>query len=91
MDTLNSSNTRAKAVNDASVASTRNLSRIRIYTTLDHYLDIGNKSEMCSVHRWLDIESDRHTYYCSSYNVNMCVLCYITFHQVPELLNQKVH
>ena len=91
MDTFHSGQTRATAVNNASIDSTSKLSRLRLDTTLDHYLDIGNKSAMCSVHRWLDIESDRHTYYCSSYNVNMCVLCYITFHQVPELLNQKVH
>ena len=86
---FNSSNTRDTAVKYDSVASISNLSRIRLDTTLDNYLDIGKKSARCSVHRWLGIDSERHTYYCSSCNVNMCVLYYRIFHQVPELLSQK--
>ena len=89
MDTFNSSNTRATAVSDAFVASTSKLSKIRLYTTLDHYLYTGKKIARCSVHRWLGIESEIHTYYCFSFNVDMCVLCYITFRQVPDLLSQK--
>ena len=40
MDTFNSSKTRATAVNYASVTSTRKLSRVRLDTTLYHYLYI---------------------------------------------------
>ena len=51
MDTLNSSKTRAAAVNDASVASTSTISKVRLDTTLYNYVDIGNNIERCSVHR----------------------------------------
>ena len=56
MDTLNSSKTIPTEVNDDSVASTRNLSKIILDTTLYHYLDTLKKSPRCSVHRWLGIE-----------------------------------
>ena len=74
MDKFNSSKIRATEINNASVAIISNISRIRPYKTLDHYLDIGEKSAMCSVHRWFGIDSERHTYYFYSCNGNMCVL-----------------
>ena len=89
MDTFNSNQTRDMAVNYSSVANTSKLSRIRIDTTLDHYLNIGKKSARFSVHRWIGIKSERRTYYCSSFNVNMRLLSYRTFHKFPELLSQK--
>ena len=89
MDTLNSIKTRSTEANDALIASTSKPSSIRLDTTLDNYLDIGKNSSRCSVHRWLGIESERYTNYCSSFNFNMCVLSYRTFHQVPEFINKN--
>ena len=90
IDTLNSSKTRSTAVNDDSVTITSKLSNIRLANTLDNYLDTVKKSARCSVNRWLGIYSKKNTYYCYSCNINMCVLCCINFHQVPELLSQKI-
>ena len=55
MDILNSSKTRATAVNYASVEITNKLSRIRIHTKIDNYLDIFKKNARCSVHRCLGV------------------------------------
>ena len=49
------------SVNDAAITSKSKLSRTRLDTTLDNCLDIENNSARCSVHRWLDIESESHT------------------------------
>ena len=52
---------RTMSVNDAAITSKSKLSRTRLDTTLDNCLDIENNSARCSVHRWLDIESESHT------------------------------
>ena len=44
---------RTTAVNDASIASTSNLSRLRLDKTLDHMQDIRKE---CSLHRWVGFE-----------------------------------
>ena len=90
MDTFNSRKTIATKFNNSSIASKIKLYRIILDTTLDHYLYIGNNIARCSVRVWLCIVSDKHTYYCFSCNVNMYVLCYRTFHQVSDLLSQKI-
>ena len=90
MDTFNFINTIATAVNDSSVVITGKLSRIILDTTLDNYLDTGNKSAGYSVNRWIGIDSERNIYYCYSCNFNMCVLCHRTVHQVSELISQKI-
>ena len=66
MDVFNSSKTIDTAVTYASVASTSKISRIRLDTTLYHYLYIVNNSARCAVDRWIYIDSEKDTYYCSS-------------------------
>ena len=80
---------RATPVNDASVASTSTLSRLRLDPTLDHILDIAKSSARCAIHRWVGIELERNTYFCSTCNVNLCIICNRAFHQVPDLLSNK--
>ena len=80
---------RATVVNDKSVKPTSNLSQSRLDQSLDHFLMKPSKSARCAVHRWLGIETEKDTYYCSACNVNVCILCNKPFHFVPSLLDMK--
>ena len=80
---------RATPVNDVSIVSTSALSRLRLDPTLDHILDMAKGSARCAIHRWVGIELERNTYFCSTCNVNLCIICNRAFHQVPDLLSHK--
>ena len=80
---------RATPVNDGSMRTTSALSRRRLDTTLDHFLDMAKSSARCALHRWVGIELERNTYYCAACNVNLCIICNRAFHKVPELLSMK--
>ena len=80
---------KATAVNDASIASTSNLSRLRLDKTLDHMQDIGKENARCLLHRWVGFELEKNVYYCPTCNVNLCILCNRAWHTVPDLLSHK--
>lgn len=72
---------RATLVNDASVASTSALSRLRLDPTLDHISDmLAKSSARCAIHRWVGIELESNTYFFSTCNVNLCIICNRAFH-----------
>ena len=79
----------ATVVNDASIASTRPTSRNRLDQALGHVLDIRKENTRCLLHRWVGIESEKNIYYCSTCNVNLCIVCNKPFYEVPELLSLK--
>ena len=81
---------RATLVNDATIVSVSNLSRLRLDKTLDHIFDISKESARFSLHRWLGIELERNVFYCSTCNVNLYILCNKAWHTVPDLLSLKV-
>ena len=44
---------------------------------------------MCSLHRWVGIETQRDVIHCPECNVKSCVLCYGLFHSDFDIVNME--